>query len=141
MPELQEICGEPASLKMVSIGTPAVADITDVVPDLQEQCRELSVMMLKEMGPLGVSAVPETPSSPLLVVSLSGEIGEVGASAPDSETLFANELYDLLISLESACLGGGKEIVDILTAKDSRDIIKKVKKSLRSKCKKSAMAR
>jgi hypothetical protein len=26
-------------------------------------------------------------------------------------------------------------------AKDSRDIIKKVKKSLRSKCKKSAMAR
>jgi hypothetical protein len=31
MPELQEICGEPASLKMVSSGTSAVADITDVV--------------------------------------------------------------------------------------------------------------
>jgi hypothetical protein len=59
------------------------------------------------------------------VVSLSGGIGEVGASAPDSDTLFAKELLDLLINLESACPGGGKEIIDILTAKDSRDIIKK----------------
>jgi hypothetical protein len=32
MPELQEICGEAASLKMVSSGTSVVADITDVVP-------------------------------------------------------------------------------------------------------------
>jgi hypothetical protein len=50
---------------MVSIGTSAVADITDVMPDLQELCREPSVVMLKEMGPLGVSAVPVTLSSPL----------------------------------------------------------------------------
>jgi hypothetical protein len=100
MPELQEICGETASLKMVSIGTPAVVDITDVVPDLQELCREPSVVMLKEMGPLGISAVTVTPSPPLLVVSSSGEIGEVGASTLDSETLFAKELSDLLISLE-----------------------------------------
>jgi hypothetical protein len=82
-----------------------------------------------------------TPSSPLLVVPLGGEIGEVGASAPDSETLFAKELCDLLISLESVCLGGGKEIIDILATKDSRGIIKKVKMSLMSKCKKSDMAR
>jgi hypothetical protein len=141
MPKLKEICGEPISLKVVSIGTSAVADIIDVVPKLQELCGEPSVVMLKEMGQLGVSTVPMTPSSPLLVVPLGGEIGEVGASAPDSETLFAKELCDLLISLESVCPGGGKEIVDILATKDSRGITKKVKKSPRSKCKKSDMAR
>jgi hypothetical protein len=79
----------------------------------------------EEMGTLELSTVSVTLSSPLLVVSLSGEIGEVGASAPDSKTLFAKELCDL----------------PILTAKDSRGIIKKVKKSLKSKCKKSDMAR
>jgi hypothetical protein len=47
MPKLQEICGEPASLKVVSVGASAVADITDIVPDLQELCGEPSVVTLK----------------------------------------------------------------------------------------------
>jgi hypothetical protein len=87
IPELQEICGEPASLKVALVGALAVADFTDVVPDLHELCGEPLVVILKEMGPLEVSTVPVTPSSQLLVVSLSGEIGEVGASAPDSKTI------------------------------------------------------
>jgi hypothetical protein len=77
MPELQEISGEAASLKVVSIGTSMVVDITDVVLDLQKLCGEPSVVMPKEMGPLGVLTVPVTLSSPLLVVPLGGEIGEV----------------------------------------------------------------
>jgi hypothetical protein len=86
-----------------------MADITDVVPDLQELCGEPSVVMLKEMGPLELSTVSVTLSSLLLVVSLSGEIGEVGALAPDSKCL-ANRLRPLLINLisktQSACIPG-----------------------------------
>jgi hypothetical protein len=95
MPELQEICGVAASLKVVSIGTSAVADITNVVPDLQKLCGEPSVVMPKKMGPLGVSTVPVTLSSPLFVVPLGGEIGEVGASATDSETIFVKRAMRL----------------------------------------------
>jgi hypothetical protein len=46
MPKLKEICGEPASLKVVSIGTSAVADIIEIVPNLQELYGEPSVVML-----------------------------------------------------------------------------------------------
>jgi hypothetical protein len=164
VPELQERCGEPASLKVGSIGTFVAEDIIEVmtpamqiVPKLHDNCGEPSLVIPKEM--------PVTPLSPLLepnppmdrgvldatvthspmtigqVVSLSDGVDEIDASASDSEALFAKELCDLLITLESACPGSGKEIVDILTGKDSRDIIKKVKKSLKSKCKKSDRAR
>jgi hypothetical protein len=66
------------------------------------------------------------------VVSLSDEVDEIDASASNSEALFTKELCDLLITLEPACPRSGKEIIDILTRKDSRDIIKKVKKFSRA---------
>jgi hypothetical protein len=56
--------------------------------------------------------------------------------APNSEALFAKELSDLLVSLEAASPGYGMEIASILAGKASKDIVRKVKKSLKSKRKK-----
>jgi hypothetical protein len=57
------------------------------------------------------------------------------------EALFAKQLCDLLVSLKAAIPGNGKEIACLLTGKDSRGNIKKVKKSLRSKSKKAPQGR
>jgi hypothetical protein len=56
--------------------------------------------------------------------------------APNSETLFAKELSDLLVSLEAASPGYDMEIACVLVGKASEDIIRKVEKSLRTKRKK-----
>ena len=71
------------------------------------------------------------------VVSLSDEVNKVDVLAPNPEDLFAKELCDLLVSLEVACPGYGKEIACLLMENDSRDKIKKVEKSLWSKSKKN----
>jgi hypothetical protein len=56
-----------------------------------------------------------------------------GVLAPNSEALFGKELCDLLVSLEVANPGYGKEIACVLTEKASKGLIRKVEKSLRSR--------
>jgi hypothetical protein len=56
-----------------------------------------------------------------------------GVLAPNSEALFGKELCDLLVSLEVANPGYGKEIACVLTGKTSKGLIRKVEKSLRSR--------
>jgi hypothetical protein len=70
------------------------------------------------------------------VVSLSNEVTEADVLAPNSQAIFAKQLSDLLVSLEATSSGYGMEIASVLTGKDSKDIVMKVKKSLKSKRKK-----
>jgi hypothetical protein len=56
--------------------------------------------------------------------------------SPNSEALFGKELCDLLVSLEASSPGYGMEIACVLAGKASKDIIKKIEKSLRRKSKK-----
>jgi hypothetical protein len=59
----------------------------------------------------------------------------------DSETLFAKELGSLLLSLETTIPGSSKEIVYLLSEKDTGCKIKKVKDYLRTKYKKNGATR
>ena len=70
------------------------------------------------------------------VVSLGGKVDEARVLAPNSEALFAKELCDLLVSLEAAIPGYGKDIAGVLVGTALEGIIRKVEKSLRSKRKK-----
>jgi hypothetical protein len=74
------------------------------------------------------------------VVSLSDEIAEIGVLSPNSEALFAKELSYLLVSLEAVSPGYGMELACVLAGKVSEDMIKKMKKSLRSKRKKRVVS-
>jgi hypothetical protein len=62
---------------------------------------------------------------------LVDEVVEASVLAPNSKVLGAKELCDLLVSLEAACLGYGKEIACVLTGDASEGIIRKVEKYLR----------
>lgn len=105
------------------------------MPELQELCGEsappLSMMHL-EVDSLGSLAVAS--SSPSLVPSQP-------LGAVDSEALFAKELCELLVTLEAASPGSGKDIACLLSGKDAGCKIKKVKEYLRSKSKKSGATR
>ena len=50
--------------------------------------------------------------------------------ASNSEALLANELYGLLACLEATSPGYGKDIACVLAGKASKDVIRKVEKSL-----------
>jgi hypothetical protein len=67
------------------------------------------------------------------VVSLSSEVAEADVLAPNSDALFAKELSELLVSLEAASPGYGMEIASVLAGKASKEIVRKVEKSHRSK--------
>jgi hypothetical protein len=64
------------------------------------------------------------------VVSLSDEIDKAGVLAPNSEALFGKEICNLLVSLEAASPGYGKELPCVLSGKASKELIKKMEKSL-----------
>jgi hypothetical protein len=79
MPELQEMFGKAASLKVGSIGTFVAEDIIEVVapamqivPELQDHCGEPSLVIPKEMDLLGASTVPVTPLLEPSLVLLCG---------------------------------------------------------------------
>jgi hypothetical protein len=74
------------------------------------------------------------------VESLCDEISDIGVLAPNSEALFAKDLFDLLICLEAVSPGYGMEIACVLAGKASEDMIKKMEKSLRSKRKKRVIS-
>ena len=59
-------------------------------------------------------------------------VGSGGMLAPNSEALFATELFDLLICLEATSPGYGKNIACVLAENASEDLIRKVEKSLKT---------
>jgi hypothetical protein len=65
------------------------------------------------------------------LLSLAAFVVSGGVFAHSSESLFAKELCDLLTSLDTASLGYGKDIACVLEGKTSKEIIRKVEKSLR----------
>jgi hypothetical protein len=147
MPELQELCGKPSpSLPMLHLqvdplGTSTVAStplpvepsyIGDkIMPELNELCGESSVASMVELGSLESMAVAMTSLPP--VSEEPDFVDNRGVLAPNSEALFGKELCDLLLSLEAAIPGYGKEIACVLAGKASKGLIKKVEKSLRSR--------
>jgi hypothetical protein len=76
-------------------------------------------------------------SQPLDFVDHGVKVNEAGALAPNSEALFAEELYNLLVSLEVAIPGSGKEIARLLSEKVTMGAMKKVKEYRRHLSKKS----
>ena len=76
-------------------------------------------MLSIELASFEALAVVSTPS-----VS-SGEV-----LATNSDVLFAKEFYGLLVCLEAASPGYGKDIACVLAGKALEDVIKKVGKSL-----------
>ena len=112
-----------------------MAPVMTVMPELQELCQESSPplsMMHLEVDSLGSSAMTSMPQAlepqqPLVFI--------------DTEVLFAKELCDLLVSLEAASPGYGKEIACLLSRKDPGSKVMKVKEFLRSKCRKSGASR
>jgi hypothetical protein len=102
-----------------------------IMPELKELCGESSVASMMELGSLesvevGMSSLP--PASEELDFVYTG-----GVLAPNSEALFGKELCDLLVSLEVANPGYGKEIACVLAGKASKSLIRKVEKPLRSR--------
>jgi hypothetical protein len=150
MPELHELCGEPSPsmsmlhLQVPPLGTSKVASapplvepsyIVDIImPGLQELCAESSMASMVELGSLESVAQVMTsspPSSePLDIVDTGGVL------SPNIESLFGKELCDLLVSLEAASPGYGKEIACVLTGKASKSLIRKIEKSLMIRTKK-----
>jgi hypothetical protein len=95
---------------------------------------------------LGVSVVaPTTPSvgldQPFDFVDRVGRSNVAVALAPSSDALFAKELCNLLVSLEAASPGSGKEIASLLSEKATTGKIMKVKEYLKSISKKSGVLR
>jgi hypothetical protein len=68
-------------------------------------------------------------------VSLNDEVDNTGALTP--EVPFTKEAFDLLVRLEIASPRASVEIACLLIGKSTIGISKKLKKSLRSKSKKS----
>jgi hypothetical protein len=133
MPELQELCGESSVVPPMELGSlDALVVATTPSPILSETC------LLLASVDSGGSDASDTHSSVSTghVVSLSNEVVEAVVLAPNSDALFAKELSDLLISLEKVSPGYGMEIASVLAGKASKDIIRKVEKSLRTKRKK-----
>jgi hypothetical protein len=95
---------------------------------------------------LGTSLVISTPPlvdlrRPLDFLDCDVKVNEAGALAPNSEALFAEELCNLLVSLEAAIPRSGKEIASLLMKKAIMGDIKKMKEYLKCKSKKSGAAK
>jgi hypothetical protein len=126
-----------ASVPESAVIAEVVAPVLQVMPELQELCGELSVVLPMELGSLEASAVSMTPSPPPLKPCQAPVIVDSGdVLGPNFKALFGKEVFDLLVSLEAASPGYGMDIACVLVGKASEDIIKKVEKSFRSKRKK-----
>jgi hypothetical protein len=100
-----------------------LAPVRQITPILYKLCEESSMVLPFEQGSFEALA-PSLPSLAAFVVS-------GGVFAHSSEALFAKELCGLLTSLDTASPGYGKDIACVLEGKTSKEIIRKVEKSLR----------
>jgi hypothetical protein len=110
-------------------GMDAILDpVLHITPEFHELCEESSKVLPLEVGSCEalVTSLPQSPAS-----LVSGAV-----LAHSSDALFAKELCGLLVSLEAASPGYGKDIACVLAGKASKELIRKVEKSLRTKRKK-----
>ena len=68
-------------------------------------------------------------------------VDETTMLVPNSESLFGKEICDLLVDLEAACPGYGKDIACVLAGTASDGLFMKVEKSIRKTRKKLRGAR
>ena len=121
---LQESCGESPLVLPMELGSLESLEV-DMGPsppsclELHESSGDPSVVLSMELASSEASAVVSTPS-----------VGSGEVLATNSDVLFAKEFYGLLVCLEAASPGYGKDIACVLTGKSSEDVIKKVEKSL-----------
>jgi hypothetical protein len=128
---------DPLGTSMVASTPPSVVPSFiggNFMPELQELCGESSVASMEELGSLESMAVAISPS-PLLSEPLDF-VDTEGVLAPNSEAFFGKEIYDLLVSLEAASPGYGKEVACVLAGKASKSLIRKVEKSFTRRRKK-----
>jgi hypothetical protein len=83
--------------------------------------------MVTRQGATGTTYLRE------LLQSNINEVAEARVLAPNSDVLFAKELSNLLINLEAVSHEYGMEIASVLAGMASKNIIRKVEKSLRTK--------
>jgi hypothetical protein len=128
----------PLGTSMVASTPPSVVPSyigSNFMPGLHELCGESSVALMEELGSLESMAVAISPS-PLLLSEPLDFVGTEGVLAANSEAFFGKEIYDLLVSLEVASPGYGKEVACVLAGKASKSLIKKVEKSFTRRRKK-----
>jgi hypothetical protein len=126
-----------ASVSESAVITKVVAPVLQVMPELQELCGELSVVLPVELRSLEASVVNMAPSPPpLRPCQAPAIVDSGGVLAPNSEALFGKELCDLLVNLDTASPGYGMKIACVLAGKAFEDMIKKVENSPRSERKK-----
>jgi hypothetical protein len=127
-----------------------MAPVMHIMPELQEFCGEASPSHLSTVelqvdllgAPTMAPTVPPVDLGQSLdFVDFGGKVNKVTDLAPNSEALFAKELLNLLVRLEVAIPGSGKEIASLLSEKATMDKVKKVKEYLRSKSKINDAAR
>ncbi|XBI61397.1 hypothetical protein VPH35_042203 [Triticum aestivum] len=133
MPELQMLSGElvsPLSMEQLKLDSPQASEV-DLVssPPPMEPCQASNSLPLDvmESGVLDAAVVPSSVTIGQ-VMPVSGMTTEplVLAPTPNSNALFAKELYDLLASVEVARPGLGRSIACLLTGTPIRDKQKKV---------------
>jgi hypothetical protein len=127
-----------------------MAPVMHIMPELQELCGEASPSHVStvELQVDSLGAPTMAPTAPPVdlgklvdFVDLDGKVNEAADLAPNSEALFVKELLSLLVRLEVAIPGSGKEIASLLSEKATMDKVKKVKEYLRSKSKINDAAR
>jgi hypothetical protein len=102
-----------------------LAPVLQITPELNGLGEDSSVVLPLELGSFEALTVATVPSPPRLLASVDRVL------AHSSEAFFAKELCGLLASLEAASPGYGKDIACVLAGKASKDIVRKVEKSLR----------
>jgi hypothetical protein len=102
-----------------------LAPVLQITPELNGLGEDSSVVLPLELGSFEALTVATVPSPPRLLASVDRVL------AHSSGAFFAKELCGLLASLEAASPGYGKDIACVLAGKASKDIVRKVEKSLR----------
>lgn len=126
--------------------TEVVAPVVQTFPELQDHCGESCMVLPIERGSLESLTEDMAPSPPLSELcqpppsmdsgglvsssSSSDQVDETALLAPSSEALFGKEVCDLLVDLEAACPGYGKDVASVLAGTASDGVLMKVKKSL-----------
>ena len=68
--------------------------------------------------------------------SLSDQVDDAAMLASNSKALFGKEICDLLVNLEAACPGYGKDIACVLAGTASDGVVMKLEKSLKRRARK-----
>ena len=145
-----------SSVLRTAVLTKVVAPAVEILSEPHDPFGILSVGLSSELGSLeplavGMAPSPSPPESCKLLSSVDSEglvgsvtfsslsdqaVGETNILAPNSESLFGKDICDLLVDLEAACPGYGKDIASVLAGTAAGGVVMKVEKSLRRRARK-----